>query len=289
MLTVSASVLAVVAQKRNRLLLAFKRKRSVIGWAFFFATRFCVAESLASSQCEAPSQGAVRAKLAYVIDGDTLKLDSGKKLRLVAVNTPELAREGRPEEPLALIAKNTVKAFFADDRQMLLYYGNQKKDRYGRLLAHVYSVDGRNLSAELLAKGLAAHIVVPPNERFSTCYQQRELTARRQGIGVWQSIYQTIDAARLTANDAGFRVVSGRVSKVTAYSGGWWLEMGRLAVSIKRSDWQNFPAFKPQRLLGEQLTLKVWIVDRRDSPAVKQKGYLPFMAHWRHPAMKVLK
>lgn len=289
MLTVSVSALAVVAQKRNRLLLAFKRKRSVIGWAFFFATYFCFAEPLTRSQCEAPSQGAVAAKLAYVIDGDTLKLTSGEKLRLMAVNTPELARDSRSEEALALVAKNTVKAFFAEDKRMLLYYGMQKKDRYGRHLAHVYSLDGRNLSAELLAKGLAAHIVVPPNERFTACYQRQELNARQQGLGVWRSIYQTIDATRLTAGDTGFRVVSGQVSKVTAYSGGWWLEMGRIAISIKRSDWQNLPSFDPQLFLGEQLTLKAWVIDREDSSLVKQKGYLPFMAHWRHPAMKVHK
>ena len=56
------------------------------------------------------------ADLTSGIDVDTLVLDTGEKIRLAWINSPELARENRPAEPLANEAKSTLEGLLIDGR-----------------------------------------------------------------------------------------------------------------------------------------------------------------------------
>lgn len=105
------------------------------------------------------------AVVRYVVDGDTIYLEGGEKVRLVGIDTPEL---GPPAEPRAEEAKEFVENLCPRGTEIGLNVDNQKQtDNYGRTLAVVYvKVDGSwiNLNAELLRNGLAEIMYIPPSE-----------------------------------------------------------------------------------------------------------------------------
>lgn len=114
----------------------------------------------------AASEGVVAVK--RVVDGDTLLLVSGERVRLQGVDTPETVKEHTPVEPWGPEASQFTKDFTRSGRVRLEFDG-ERRDRYGRLLAFVW-VDDRMLNEELLRAGLA---------RFEGRYDYSDAKKRR--------------------------------------------------------------------------------------------------------------
>lgn len=137
--------------------------------------------------CTAPGQvqEPVReARVAKVLDGDTVILERGQKVRLLGLDAPELEREGQPADFLAHKAKGVL-TDLAQGRRVRLEYDRLRYDRYGRILAFLFLPDGTNLSRELVRQGLAHVYTVPPNMRFREellAAQWEAIEARR---GIW--------------------------------------------------------------------------------------------------------
>lgn len=286
-LIVSASVLAAaVLNKLAVIMLVLKKARAVGVGAFFMSVSW-----LSLAACPHDVSNLEQVELASIYDGDTLRLVGGEKLRVIGINTPELAHKGRIAQPLAEQSKQLAEHFLANYSHNKLYIqrGVDTKDRYGRSLVHVYRGDGESLAAELLSKGLAWQVVVPDNTRHWQCYQQQEQQARRAGLGVWQQL--PVQADKLTVASSGFQLVRGRVDSVHEGRHRWWLMLGRLAVSVSKKDQHYFDeqglGADWRRWQGQTLQLKGWIVDRSRSRAVIERGYAPFMMSLRHPSMLV--
>ncbi len=94
-----------------------------------------------------------------VVDGDTIYLDTGEKVRFVGVNTPERGVEGY------ISSKNFVQKFCLNKKIGLDVDNAKHTDRYGRTLA-VVIVDGKNLNEMLLKEGLAEVMYMPPSEFY---------------------------------------------------------------------------------------------------------------------------
>jgi endonuclease YncB( thermonuclease family) len=256
-------------------------KRPAFGWAFLYL--LLAQQVWAGASCGSAPVNASWQTISAVYDGDTLRTVGGEKIRLIAVNTPELARKGRPAQPLAEQARQLAQQFAAADAELAIIAGIDPRDRYGRTLAHVYSRDGRNLAAELLARGLGWQVVIPGNTGHWQCYRALEQQARVKRLGVWQQA--PLNAQRLTSAHAGFAVVSGKVDKVAQSRNHWWLTVGRLAISIPKKDQHHFGAIDWHAYQGREITVKGWLIDRSNSRGVKEKGYAPLMMSVRHPAM----
>ncbi len=93
----------------------------------------------------------------YVVDGDTIDVEGVGRIRLVGVNTPERGQDGYQE------AKNFVKSQCLNKMVYLDIDDKKNYDKYDRVLAVVY-VDDTNLNAQLLNKGLAEIMYIPPSE-----------------------------------------------------------------------------------------------------------------------------
>src|SRR5690606_30882149 len=141
-------------------------------------------------------------------------------IRVLGINSPELAtkhsaKQSDPKlvnQPLAVAAKQAAEAFFKGTQELQLSYDHQRKDRYGRHLAHVYNARGQSLAAKLLRDGLAFHVVLAPNDSDAGCLQQQEVLAREAGIGIWREPYwRARRADTLTLDDVGFLRIQGRV------------------------------------------------------------------------------
>ena len=94
-----------------------------------------------------------------VVDGDTIELNNGKKVRFVGVNTPERGVEGY------ITSKNFVQKLCLNKEVGLDIDNSKHSDKYGRTLA-VVIVDGKNLNEMLLKEGLAEIMYIPPSEFY---------------------------------------------------------------------------------------------------------------------------
>lgn len=92
-----------------------------------------------------------------VVDGDTIDVEGIGRIRFVGVNTPERGQPGYSE------AKDFVKSLCLSKTVYLDIDDAKHYDKYGRALAVIY-VDNINLNAELLKRGYAEVMYIPPSE-----------------------------------------------------------------------------------------------------------------------------
>ena len=212
-----------------------------------------------------PFQADEWVEIAHVYDGDTVKLKDGRKLRLIGINTPEIGHDGEPSEPLAEQARQALKIIFESDRRLALHYGSDKKDRYGRLLAHAFLPDKRNVQELLLQRGLAIAVVVAPNLANLDCYLAAEKRAGQQGI--WSlARYQGIETSELLRGVTGFQVIRGKVIRVGESRKAYWLNFaGKVAARIDKRHLSNFEGRTniPQ-LEGKTVKLRGWLYRHKD-------------------------
>ena len=123
----------------------------------------------------------------FVLDGDTLELTDGRRVRLIGVNAPErnAAKRAVPE-PFSKKATERLKALVLGKR-LKVVKGQEAKDRYGRYLMYLYDDADQELTHQLLAEGLAFRIAFSPNLQHQGCLSQAETIARDKAIGVWST------------------------------------------------------------------------------------------------------
>ena len=118
-----------------------------------------------------------QALVTSVIDGDTVELADGRRVRYLGIDTPE-SGEYYAEEATArnkeLVEGKTVE----------LQRGDRDQDEYGRLLRYVY-VDGIFVNAELVAQGYAKAYIFDPDDRYSQILVQLEQYAKMKNRGLW--------------------------------------------------------------------------------------------------------
>lgn len=100
-----------------------------------------------------------KAVCTQVVDGDTIYLDNGEKIRFVGVNTPERGVEGY------ITSKNFVQKLCLNKEVGIDVDDSKHNDRYGRTLG-VVIVDGKNVNEMLLKEGLAEIMYMPPSEFY---------------------------------------------------------------------------------------------------------------------------
>ena len=115
--------------------------------------------------------------VASVIDGDTIKLETGQKVRLIGINTPESGH------PYYSEATEKLKALIGDSK-VTLKSDEEDKDQYGRLLRYVY-VNDTFVNLEIVKAGLATAYEFEPNVKHSSDFDAAESQARAAGVGIW--------------------------------------------------------------------------------------------------------
>jgi micrococcal nuclease len=116
-----------------------------------------------------------------VSDGDTFVLESGEKVRLLMIDSPEV---GSDAECFGNEAAVHTRALLTG-REVSLQYDVSCTDRFGRLLAYVY-LDGYEVNTRLLEEGFACVLHISPNgdDRLQE-FEQLEDSARARANGLW--------------------------------------------------------------------------------------------------------
>lgn len=120
----------------------------------------------------------------YVIDGDTIVLKKGTRVRYRGINSPEIPHEDIPGEPLGLSATKRNRQL-VQGRLVTLVQDDEKRDRFGRLLAYVFLPGDRMVNEVLVREGMAFVCFSEKGSPFS----KRLLDAQREAIdagrGIW--------------------------------------------------------------------------------------------------------
>ena len=124
-----------------------------------------------------------------VIDGDTFWLDNGSekgiKVRLIGVDAPETRRTRNKEIGYYAQESKEYLKNLIEGKEVRLGYDVDTLDYYKRTLAYVYTEKGLFVNAELVKKGYAMVMTVPPNVRYAEKFVKLARKARKKERGLW--------------------------------------------------------------------------------------------------------
>lgn len=142
----------------------------------------CAVVLLAARHAPRPSESVT---VSRAIDGDTLQLSDGRKVRLIGVDTPELHHPKKPVQAFAEAARQFTHDAVGGKHVRLEFDKAKPSDKYGRLLAYVYrEPDGWCLNRELIAAGFA-HVETRWPFPQLDAFRALEREARDQRRGLW--------------------------------------------------------------------------------------------------------
>lgn len=139
----------------------------------------------------------VQARVVKVYDGDTIRISSGEKVRLIGIDTPEIhtssklyrdaERTGRKAEDIRRMGALSYEYAqrLLENRSVSLQFDAQRQDKYGRLLAYVYLDDGTFVNREIIRNGYAYPMSIPPNTRHAAEFKSLFEEARGKRVGLW--------------------------------------------------------------------------------------------------------
>ncbi len=133
-----------------------------------------------------------------VVDGDTLVLEGGQRVRLIGIDTPELHESKklyrdsqRTSQSVETIKKLGKRAYqftrgLVEGKRVKVEFDVEKKDKYGRLLGYAYLPDGTFVNAEIVKQGYASLMTYPPNVKYADLFLELYQEARENKRGLWQ-------------------------------------------------------------------------------------------------------
>lgn len=133
-----------------------------------------------------------------VVDGDTLLLASGERVRLIGIDTPEVHESGKLRRDaqkmqqsageirkLGRRASEFTKAL-VEGKRVSLEFDVERYDRYKRLLAYAYLKDGTFVNARIVQEGYASLLTIPPNVKYADLFLKLYREARENNRGLWK-------------------------------------------------------------------------------------------------------
>jgi micrococcal nuclease len=142
---------------------------------YFLPTIILLTFSFFQSICqETQKQIVVR-----VLDGDTIELENGDRVRLLGIDAPEIG------EPFSQEAKLALEEMVLNRLVKMEKDSSWNKDKYGRFLRYVF-LDDRLVNCEIVRLGLAKNIAEEENKYYD-CFQKAEQEAKEKKIGIWSS------------------------------------------------------------------------------------------------------
>ena len=143
------------------------------------------------SATTAPSSQQI-ATVTKVIDGDTIQIDTGQKIRYIGMDTPELHKPRTPVQCFAELAYEKNRDLVLG-KKIKLVKDVSETDRYGRLLRYIYlqdktaTADGTFVNAYLVQEGYARVLTVPPDVANSDYFLKLQQQAQAQNKGLWSA------------------------------------------------------------------------------------------------------
>jgi len=196
--------------------------------------------------------------VSHVHDGDTIKLNDGRTIRLIGIDAPERARRNQPAEPFSSQATKWLRTLLEKNSKVGLRYGAERFDQYGRTLAHLYLTDMSNVEEKLLREGLATTFVFPPNVANIECLINAENEAQKLRKGIWGLAKNRLKySGNIKRGNIGFFRIYGKVLSVkTIKAGSLLLLDGPLQLYIPKMHMKYFDKGSLHALLGSKIEVQ---------------------------------
>ncbi|MDR3559156.1 MAG: thermonuclease family protein [Candidatus Pacebacteria bacterium] len=123
------------------------------------------------------------AKVKYVIDGDTIELENGEKVRYIGIDAPETVDPKKPIQCFGPQASAADKKL-VEGQTVRLLKDVSEKDMYGRLLRYAW-VGNIFVNDYLVREGYARLDTFPPDTKYAAQFKADETEAKNNGRGLW--------------------------------------------------------------------------------------------------------
>lgn len=234
-----------------------------------------------ASACEGLRDGP-KGTVSQIVDGDTLMLDNGLIVRLIGIQAPHLAlgRDGLEDWPKSADSKQVL-SDLALGKPVLLRYGGEQKDRYGRLLAQVF-VTGETetwVQQQMLTRGMARVYSFPDNRACLPELFAAETRARVSALGIWSDPYYRVRRAAKPADFSSlsghYELVEGRVLNADRSGSRVYLNFGRhykedftAVIDARALKLFGAEGLDPLKLNNALVRVRGWI-DLKDGPRIE--------------------
>jgi len=155
-----------------------------------------------------------------VVDGDTIVLDGGERVRYIGIDTPETKHPSKPVQWMGREA-SAANRRLVEGRRVRLEYDVERKDRYGRTLAYVW-VGHVMVNERLVRAGYAKVSTYPPNVKHTDRFLRAQRKAKEAGRGLWgdgatpaNDPILAVDDGQLNVEDDSTPPSSGRTVYIT--------------------------------------------------------------------------
>jgi len=227
------------------------------------------------AQCAPPDllaklKKSTRQQVIEVVDGDTVILKDQSRVRLVGIQAPRqplnrMARKQWPEAAKAEAQKMLSSLIL--NQHVTLYFGGQRRDRYGRAMAHLVRDDGLWLQGEMLKNGMARVMTLPDNAALAPEMMAHETIARQAGSGIWaRDYYRPKDHLMASQHKHRFQIITGIVKNVAKIKSTYYVNFGDnwrkdFTIVIKSRAARKFvkTGRDPKTFKGKKIEIRGWL------------------------------
>lgn len=216
-----------------------------------------------------------RGRVVRIIDGDSfvLSLEGGGELsvRLSAVQAPRTKLRSEKAWPYAQEAKAGLSALIRG-RRVQLSYGGERRDRFGRAVAQVHTLDAAGeadlwVQGEMVRLGLARVYSWKGELADMAALYALETQARARGRGLWGHEFYAVrrpDPDPLAQYVDSLQIVEGIVISTADVRGRIYLNFGSdyktdFTIAIAKKNVKSFAAVNPLGLTGARLRVRGWV------------------------------
>jgi micrococcal nuclease len=121
--------------------------------------------------------------LTRIVDGDTVECDPVGRIRLIGMDSPELA-----QAPFGAQASQALARLAPVGSRLEVEYDVERRDPYGRVLGHLWHPGRQDpllLNWALVREGYALLLTIPPNVKYVEALAKAQEAAREDRAGLW--------------------------------------------------------------------------------------------------------
>lgn len=145
------------------------------------------------------------------IDGDTIEIENGSRIRMIGIDAPETADPRAPVQCFGAEAARRNREL-VEGHRVALERDVSETDKYGRLLRYVYA-DGAMINELLVKEGYARAATYPPDVKYEERFRAAEREAREARTGLWGGCPANVPPAASSSTRTGVGcVIKGNIS-----------------------------------------------------------------------------
>lgn len=184
---------------------------------FLQSTPSVYSQRTTASASAEPLQTVQQVLVTRVIDGDTIEIEGGRKVRYIGIDTPETVNPQKPVECFGSESSRKNKEL-VEGKSIRLEKDVSETDKYGRLLRYVYLLSQNSGSDQifvndyLVRQGFAHASTYPPDVKYQDQFAGAQREAMSKNMGLWAACQNFSSTQNQTQSQSGNCRIKGNIS-----------------------------------------------------------------------------